>query len=56
MNALGTYDTELQMFVEPKRELDLEKIRFLRWLAEQGRLEHGAAGAPMGELTRLLVT
>ena len=57
MNALGTYDTELQMFVEPKRELDVEKLRFLRWLAEQGRLEHATAGAsrsigpPAGELS-----
>jgi hypothetical protein len=56
MNALGTYDTELQMFVEPKRELDPEQIQFLRWLAEQGRLEHPPAGPPTGELGSLLVT
>ena len=56
MSALGTYDTELQMFVEAERELDLEKIRFLRWLAEQGDLEHAPAGTPTGELARLLAT
>lgn len=49
MNA-GTrgYDSELQMFVEEPRELDLRRLRFLRWLGERGRLEHGVAGAPSG--------
>jgi hypothetical protein len=43
------YDGELQMFCDTAREADLESLRFMRWLVEQGRLEHGAAGPPAGE-------
>ena len=30
-------------------EVDLARLRFLRWLIEQGRLEHPAYGPPAGE-------
>ena len=43
------YDGELQMFCDTEREASLESLRFIRWLVEQGRLEHGAAGPPAGE-------
>jgi hypothetical protein len=43
------YDGKLQMFCDTAREADLEALRFVRWLVEQGRLEHGAAGPPTGE-------
>jgi hypothetical protein len=33
------YDPELQMFVDKQRELDPNRLCFLRWLAERGRLE-----------------
>jgi hypothetical protein len=33
------YDPELQMFVHKQRELDPNRLCFLRWLAERGRLE-----------------
>ena len=54
MNAKKTkygirYDGDLQMFCESVHELDLGKLRFMRWLAEQGRLEHPIAGPPAGE-------
>ena len=42
------YDAELQMFTDQPREPDLIRLRFLRWLAEHGRLEHETAGDPAG--------
>ena len=53
MNANKTrgtrYDGELQMFCDAAHEPSLESLRFIRWLVEQGRLEHDAAGPPSGE-------
>lgn len=54
MNAKKTkggtrYDGELQMFCDSAHEANLEALRFIRWLVEQGRLEHDAAGPPTGE-------
>jgi hypothetical protein len=37
------------MFVEGPREPDSARLRFLRWLIEQGRLDQGPAGPPAGE-------
>ena len=42
------YDPDLQMFTELPREPDPTRLRFWRWLGEQGRLEHPPAGAPSG--------
>ena len=53
MKSLGRYDSALQMFVEPPREPDLARLTFLRWLVERGRLDHGPAGAPSGEVAAL---
>ncbi len=44
----GRYDAELQMFCPQISEPDLKRLRFLRWLAEQGKLEHAVAGPPSG--------
>jgi hypothetical protein len=44
MTTPGRYDGALQMFVESPRETDARTLRFLRWLAERGRLEHAVAG------------
>ena len=53
MNAKKTksirYDGELQMFCDTTHEANLEALRFIRWMVEQGRLEHDAAGPPAGE-------
>jgi hypothetical protein len=54
MNAKKTkagsrYDGELQMFCDVAQEPDREKLLFIRWMVEQGRLEHGVAGPPAGE-------
>lgn len=43
------YDSDLKMFVEPSCEPDLAHLRFMRWLAERGLLEHRPAGAPSGD-------
>ena len=48
MHWKGRYDPRLQMFVQEPREPDLRKLGFLRWLAEQGALEHAVAGPPSG--------
>ena len=55
MPAKGRYDTHLQMFIEERRAPDMRRLRFLRWLAEGGRLEHEIAGASSGELCTMLV-
>ncbi len=49
MGSIGRYDQELQMFCEPMHEPGLMKLRFLRWLAEQGKLEHEISSQPTGE-------
>ena len=33
------------------KAVNIAQLRFLRWLIEQGRLEHLPAGPPSGELT-----
>ncbi len=43
------YDGDLQMFVQTKREPNRESLNFLRWLAENDRLEHAIAGPSAGE-------
>jgi hypothetical protein len=48
MSSTRDYDAELHMFREPPRSVDLARLRFVRWLAEHGRLEHYPAGAPSG--------
>ena len=55
MNAKTTkagkaYDGDLQMFCDAVREPNREALIFLRWLAEQGKLEHEISGPPSGEL------
>ena len=49
MHGTKRYDGNLQMFCEPVHEVDLTKLRFLRWLIEQGKLEHPPFGEPAGE-------
>ena len=48
MTAGNEYDGEVQMFVERPREIDLAHLRFLRWLAVRGYLEHEPAGRSYG--------
>jgi hypothetical protein len=49
MTGSSQYDAELQMFVHKKRELDPNRLCFLRWLAERGRLEQGPPGDSVEE-------
>lgn len=53
MIDIRDYDRNLRMFREPPRPIDMARLRFLRWLAEQGRLEHPPAGPASGELLAL---
>jgi len=52
MATASEYDGEVQMFVERRRELDPAHLRFLRWLAERGSLEHAPAGRSSGPYAR----
>ena len=48
MATAREYDGDIQMFVEHEREVDVAHLRFLRWLAERGNLEHETAGRSHG--------
>ena len=48
MAAMGRYDGSLQMFVESTGAPDPLRLRFMRWLVENNRLEHPAMGASSG--------
>ena len=50
MAAMGPYDSTLQMFVQTPQPIDMSRLTFLRWLAENGRLEHRIAGPSSGPL------
>ncbi len=50
MKSTLRYDGDLQMFCAEPREIKIAHLRFVRWLVEQGRLEHPPAGPPSGEL------
>ena len=54
VDAATLYDGDLQMFRQPGRQPDLGALRSLRWLAEQGRLEHETFGDPTGELAETM--
>ena len=47
------YDSELQMFTLAPQEPDRARLRFMRWMVEQGRLEHAPAGNSSGEYAGL---
>ena len=49
MKTTPNFDGDLEMFREPPCTVNVAHLRFLRWLVEQGRLEHLPAGAPAGE-------
>ena len=44
-----TYDAELHMFREPTATPRPAALRFYRWLAERGQLEHSVYGPPVGD-------
>jgi hypothetical protein len=43
------FDGNIQMMVEQPSEVNMARLRFMRWLAEQGALEHSVAGPSSGE-------
>ena len=47
--AGARYDGELQMFCDTAHEPSREALLFMRWMAEQGRLEHAVYGPSSGE-------
>jgi len=38
------------MFVQKPQPIDMSRLSFMRWLAEQGKLEHPMAGPSSGPL------
>jgi hypothetical protein len=48
MQNAKSFDGDLKMFRDSDRPVNMACLRFLRWLAEQGRLEHGIAGPSSG--------
>lgn len=50
MRAIGRYDGELQMFCSAPLEPDMSRLKFLRWMVEQRRLDHRVAGPSTGVL------
>jgi len=48
MKDVQSYDGDLEMYREPERAIDVARLRFLRWLAERGRLEHPPLGPSSG--------
>lgn len=57
MKELGPYDPNLEMFVETKPlRFNEERLRFMRWLAINGRLEHPVAGPTEGDLHTAIVS
>lgn len=48
------YDGELQMFVASPRDHDMSRLRFLRWMVENGRLGR-LVGPSSGPLAGKLV-
>jgi len=51
LKDVRSYDGDLEMFRETPKSINLAHLQFVRWLAEQGRLEHLPAGPPGGEFT-----
>ncbi len=50
MKDVKGYDGDLQMFAESTTPVSLAYLRFLRWMIDEGRLEHLPAGPPSGPL------
>jgi hypothetical protein len=50
MKDTKSFDSDLQMFRERPKSVNLAHLQFLRWLIEQGRLNHPPVRPPSGEL------
>jgi hypothetical protein len=48
------FDGTLQMFCEPTHDVDVTRLKFIRWLVENRQLEHPPFGEPSGELAERL--
>jgi hypothetical protein len=49
MKDRTSFDGIIEMFCDAPKPVSMDQLRFLRWLAEQGRLEHAVAGLLSGE-------
>jgi len=54
MKDLTSFDGTLQMFRDTPKPVNWAHLCFLRWLVEQGRLEHPVCGPPSGEFAEAL--
>lgn len=52
--ASTNYDADLRLYREPPAVPVLPRLAFLRWMAEEGRLEHPIAGVSSGPLAKVL--
>lgn len=52
--AEAAYDAVLHQFREPQKVVRLTHVKFMRWLADRGRLEHYPAGPPSGHVAALV--
>ncbi len=50
MKDTKSYDGDLEMFREAPKTINVAHLEFLRWLSEQGRLEHKPLGPSSGDL------
>ena len=48
MKDVQSYDGDLEMYRETEHVINVAQLRFLRWLADRGRLEHPPSGPPCG--------
>ena len=55
MQNAKSFDGELKMFRDQDRPVNLEALQFLRWLAEQGKLEHRPMGPSSGPFAEVLL-
>jgi hypothetical protein len=49
MTERTSFNGTLQVFRDASKPVNRADLRFLRWLAEQGRWEHPVVGPPSGE-------
>jgi hypothetical protein len=52
--ASTNFDHALGMWIEKPAVPVLPRLAFLRWMAEEGRLEHPVAGVSSGPLAKAL--
>ncbi len=55
MKEIGQYNTDLHLFKEKPKPVNLNRLLFQRWLVQNGRGEHFPSGRPAGDFALGLV-